>query len=215
MIRRIQILISLLTVFNLILDGQDTMTIKPWSVSLSYAPKFEIWRPLNPTKDIFFKSFEVSAHHKLSQRFSFGFGINFQNLKKNDHSIVISGGGTEEDNIYDFTYIDFPVQMNYHFLINNERFDPYFKASIISSYYHSFFEVKGIDYYQSGTYDKYFVCWDLGIGSFLKLNNRLSFVSQASLGFGINHYNPQYTFFKCQIGLNYTLTKIKVNAHTN
>ena len=35
---------------------------------------------------------------------------------------------------------------------------------------------------------------------------------QASLGFGINHYNPQYTFFKSQIGLSYNLTKIQVNS---
>jgi len=209
--RRMLILISVLTVFNLILNGQDTITIKPWSVSLSYAPKFEIWRPLNPTKEIFFKSFEVSVNKKLSQHFSFGFGINYQNMKKNDHSLTFDGG-IEKDLLYDFTYIDFPIQMNYHFLINHKKIDPYVKASFINSYYHSFFEAKEIDYYQSDTYDKYFICWDLGIGGLLKINKRLSLMCQASLGFGINHYNPQYTFFKSQIGLSYNLTKIKVNS---
>jgi hypothetical protein len=209
--RRMLILISVLTVFNFILNGQDTITIKPWSVSLSYAPKFVIWRPLNPTKDIFFKSFEVSVNKKLSQHFSFGFGINYQNMKENGHSLTFDGG-IEKDLFFDFTYIDFPIQMNYHFLVNHKKIDPYIKASFINSYYHSFFEGKGIDFYQSDTYDKYFICWDLGIGGLLKINKRLSLMCQASLGFGIHHYNPQYTFFKSQIGLSYNLTKIKVNS---
>ncbi len=205
------ILISVLTVFNLILNGQDTITIKPWSVSLSYAPKFEILRPLNPTMDIFFKSFELSVDKKISQHFSFGFGINYQNLKKNDHPLVFDGG-SYEDLLFNFTYIDFPIQTNYHFLINHKKIDPYVKASIINSYYHSILSAKGIDYYQSDTYDKYFICWDLGIGGLLKINKRLSLMCQASLGFGIHHDNPQYTFFKSQVGLSYNLTKIKVNS---
>ncbi len=209
--RRILILISVLTVFNLTLNAQDTKTIKSWSVSLSYAPKFEILRPLSPTKDIFFKSFEVSVNHKISQHVSFGVGINYQNLNIYGHSLDLESG-IERDIIYDYTYVDFPIQMNYHFFNNPNKIDPYVKAAFVNSYYHEFFEEKGIDYYQSGTSDKYFILWDLGIGSFLKINNRLSIMCQASLGFGINHYNPQYTFFKSQIGLSYNLTKTKVNS---
>jgi len=209
--RRMLILISVLTVFNLILNGQDTLTIKPWSVSLSYAPKFEIWRPLNPTNDIFFKSFEISVNKKLSQHFSFGVGINYQNLNKYGHSLDLETG-IERDIKTNYTYLDFPIQINYHFLNDPKKIDPYVKAAFINSYYHEYFEETGIDYYKSDSYAKYLILWDLGIGSFLKINNRLSIMCQVSLGFGINHYNPQYTFFKSQIGLSYNLTKIKVNS---
>lgn len=205
--RRILLLISILTISTFILSGQDSIRIKPWSISLSYAPRFEIYRPLNPTDLIYFKSFEVSINKKISQHLSIGLGINYQNMKKNDHALVFDGDGINKDLFYDFTYFDFPIQIDYHFFKNHKTFDPYLKASIINSFYHSFFEAIGIDYYFSDTYTKYFICLDLGIGGQLKIYKRLSLMCQASLGFGINHYNPQYTFFKSQIGLSYYLTK--------
>jgi len=205
--RRILILISVLTVCNLAVIAQDTKNIKSWSVSLSYAPKFEIRRPLSPTNDIFFKSFEMSVNHRISRHISFGVGINYQNMKKTDHAIVFDGDGIDKDYRYDFTYIDFPIQMNYHFLNTPTKIDPYVKAAFINSYFREYTEATGINYYQSGTFDKYCIFWDLGIGSSLKINNRILIMCQASLGFGINHYNPQYTFFKSQIGLSYNLTK--------
>jgi len=91
--RRILFLISILTASNLILSGQDSVSIKPWAISLSYAPKFEIWRPLNPTNLIYFKSIELSVNKKISQHFSLGFGINYQNLKKMITPLSLTGMG--------------------------------------------------------------------------------------------------------------------------
>ena len=209
--KRNLILISILIVFSLILNGQDSKTIKQWSVSLSYAPKFEIFRPLSPTKDIYFKGFEVSVNHKISKHLSFGVGINYQNL--NIYSPFINLENVDEGYInYNYNNFDFPIQMNYLILNNPKKIDPYIKAAFINSYYHTFYEIKGIDYYNSITHDNYFILWDLGVGSFLKISNRLSLMGQASLGFGIKHNNPQYTFFKCQIGLNYYFIKKQVNS---
>ena len=206
--RRILFLFSILTVSDLILSGQDSLSIKPWVLSLSYAPKFEIFRPLNPTNLIYYKSIELSVNKKISQHFSLGFGINYQNLKKNDHALVFDGDGIDKDLFYNYTNIDFPIQMNYHFLINHKKIDPYVKVSFINSYYHSSYKAIGIDYYFSDTQDEYFIYWDLGIGGQFKIYKRLSIMCQASLGLRIKHYNPQYTFFKSQIGLSYFLTKI-------
>ena len=118
--KRILILICVLTVFNLTLNAQDTKTIKSWSVSLSWAPKLEIWRPLNPTKDIYLKSFEVSVNHKISQHLSFGIGINYQDFTKYAHSLNLENG-IERDVSTNYTYLDFPIQMNYHFLNNPKK----------------------------------------------------------------------------------------------
>jgi hypothetical protein len=60
------------------------------------------------------------------------------------------------------------------------------------------------EYNYSDIDDKYFIFWDIGVGSFVNIINNFSIIGQVSVGLGLKYYNPQYTYYKTSIGIRYT-----------
>jgi hypothetical protein len=199
--RKILILFSILSIGFSSISGQESESFKTWSISVSYSPKFEIPTGVTQSKDKYFLGFEFNADRRLSKHFSVQFGVNYLSLNKTDQM----QGIPSIKFMSNYSFLEFPLQINYHFLNKSNIFDPYVKTSLINSYYHS---VVGVEIIELDTFkeDKYCLFGDIGIGTTVKINNKLSLIGQTSLGFGIKYINPQY-YFKGLIGIRYSLLK--------
>jgi hypothetical protein len=203
-----RLLLSILLSFCLLQYGnsQDLENKKPWSFSVSYIPKIKIPRALNSDFYFYFLSFGLATDHKINEHFAYSLGLKYQYAKKNYKAQRMSGSYpvtfAESDEI---TLYEFPLQLNYHFKYNPEKFDYYLKTSLINSYYqfhyHSQYLTESYNEYDS----KYLIFWDIGVGSYLTVNKRISIVGQLSLGFGLTISPPQNTYLECLVGLRYSL----------
>lgn len=60
----------------------------------------------------------------------------------------------------------------------------------------------GFDNYESIRFNNFL---DVGLGSYLKLSQRLSFKYEMAVGTGINYPRKHYYYFEGLIGLRYTI----------
>jgi hypothetical protein len=207
--RLILILIPIFIIGITTTFGQNPVSSKPWSVSVSYSPKFEIPRGISSAQEKYFLSFDLSVDRKIIEHFSLSSGLRFHTFNRTGTAIPSHSPTFQYSE--SFTFLEFPIQVNYHILEKSGRIDPFIMTSLINSYYHSVFESKLSEYNHSDIYNKYFIFWDIGIGGYLKVNSNFSIISYASMGFGLKYYNPHYTYFKTGLGIRYTLIK-KVNS---
>jgi hypothetical protein len=189
--------------------GQVSVSTKPWSVSVSYSPKFEIPRGISPAQEKYYLSFDLSFDRKIFDHFSMSSGLRFHTLDRT--GIAIGSHIPPFNYMESYTFLEFPIQINYHPLKNPHRINPLILTSLINSYYHSVFEVELTDDNYSDINDKYFIFWDIGVGSIVNISNNFSMIGQVSAGLGLKYYNPQYTYYKTSIGIRYTFLK-KVNS---
>jgi hypothetical protein len=184
--------------------AQLPVTTKPWSVSVSYSPKFEIPRGISPAQEKYYLSFDISFDRKIFDHFSMSSGLRFHTLNRTG---IGTGSHIPPFNYMEsYTFLEIPIQINYHPWKNPHRIDPFILTSLINSYYHSVFDVESEfpEYNYSDIDDKYFIFWDIGVGSFVNIINNFSIIGQVSVGLGLKYYNPQYTYYKTSIGIRYT-----------
>lgn len=180
--------------------------LSKWSVSFSISPQFEVPEYDSYAGESFLVSFDNKFNYRFRDHFSLTFGLGFS-FKKSDYlNIIFNGISYESENIFEKVYLfEFPLQINYHFLKSSKQIDPYLKIALKNSCY----------YYDNESYSplvqfktysvKYSVLLEMGIGSYLKVTDRISFIYEASIGVGINYYVPDYSYFEGLVGLRYML----------
>jgi hypothetical protein len=208
--------ISLLLIFYSAtnIKGQDSENKMrfPWSVSLSYSPKFEIRRPLNSFPRTFFKGFNISSDHKIYNHFSVSLGLNYNQKTENFSSRLPEGANPGPMDVYWYTsFIELPIQLNYHLRSSSNKLDPYIKTSFRNIFYHTRFYMASPQYPYTESYDDYYIFSDLGFGTYLNLKSRLSLMFQTSFGVAIKYHTRQYNYFEGLVGLRYTLGKQNTN----
>lgn len=204
--------ISLLLIFYsaTIIKGQvsENKMRFPWSVSLAYSPKFEIKRPLNSFPRVFFKGFNITTDHKIYNHFSVSLGLNYTQKTENFTSRLLEGANPGPKDLYWYTsFLELPIQLNYHLKSSSNKLDPYIKTSFRNVFYHTRFYTESPQYPYTESYDVYYIFSDLGFGTYLKLKNSLSVMFQASLGVAVKYDTRQYNYFEGLVGLRYTLGK--------
>lgn len=180
----------------------------PWSFSLSYAPKFEIRRPINRNSQMFFKSINIMTDYRFKDHFSIAFGLDYCQNTESDKSLNFNGSTPTSYMLYRTSFTEFPIQLNYHFSDYMKNLDPYLKTSLRSIYYHYYYRRESSQDYYTAKSDNYFLFCDLGFGSYLKVRDKISLMFQASIGFGLKYHTPQYTYFEGLVGFRYSLTKM-------
>lgn len=179
----------------------------PWSLSLSYAPKFEIRRPLNRNSRMFLKSINIMTDYRFKNRFSFSFGLDYCQNTETSTSLHFGGSTPISYMLYRTSFAEFPIQLNYHIRDDSKKLDPYIKTSLRNVYYHQYYRRESSEDFYTLKSDHYYLFSDFGLGSYLKVKDKLSFIFQASIGFGLKYHTPQYTYFEGLVGFRYTLTK--------
>jgi len=203
-------LISILFVLALMVrvEGQDAISqdLSKWSVSFSVSPQFEVPEYDSFAGESFLVSFDNKFNYRFKDHFSLTFGLGFS-FKKSDYlDINFNGLSYESENIFEKVYLfEFPLQLNYHFRKSPKQIDPYFKIGLKNACYYYDYESYSSQV-QFKTYSiKYSILLDVGIGSYLRISDRISFIYEASIGVGINYYVPGYIYFEGLAGLSYTL----------
>lgn len=190
------------------LNGQEaeSQDLSKWSVSFSISPQFEVPKYDSYAGESFLVSFDNKFNYRFRDHFSLTFGLGFSFKESTNLSIVFNGISYESENIFEKVYLfEFPFQMNYHFRKSSKQIDPYFKIALKNSCYYYDYESYSPQV-QFKTYSiKYSVLMDMGIGSYLKITDRISLIYEASIGVGINYYVPDYTYFEGLVGLRYVL----------
>lgn len=186
----------------------NNQTNSPWSLSLSYAPKFEIRRPLNRNSRMFFKSINIMTDYRIKNRFSFSFGLDYCQNTKTSTSLHFGGDNPPISYfLFRTSFTEFPLQLNFHLIEDSKRLDPFIKTSLRNVYYHSYFRRESSEVFYTLNSDHYYLFCDFGLGSYFKIKDKLSFIFQSSIGFGLKYHTPQYTYFEGLVGLRYTMTK--------
>jgi len=191
------------------LNGQrlKDQKILPWSFSLSYAPKFEIPRPLSPNGEMIFKSINIMTDKKIKNHFSFSFGLDYSQFTDASISLHFDGSTPVSSMLFRTSYTAFPIQLNYHIRDDSKRLNPFIKTSLRNIYYHDYYRRESSQEYFTSKNDHYYLFCDFGLGSYFKIHDKFSFIFQASVGFGLKYHTPQYTYFEGLAGFRYTLTK--------
>lgn len=195
---------------NLIGQISKDQTNLKWSLSLSYAPKFEIRMPLNRNSRMFFKSINIMTDYRFKKRLSFAFGLDFSQNTESSTSLHFSGYPTPVSYLlFRTSFTEFPIQLNYHLVKDSKKIDPFIKASLRNVYYHSYARRITSEVFYTQKSDHFYLFCDIGLGSYLKIKDKFSFIFQASIGFGLLYHTPQYTYFEGLVGLRYNLTNNK------
>jgi hypothetical protein len=191
-------------------SGQDTKPSQsyPWSISLSYAPKFGSnlfgSYALYPYDSYLF-SFDLRAEHRFTEKFSYSFGIDFNRNHENISQLTFDASSeVSKSSSY---LIELPLQINYYIISNPKNIDPYISMSLRNSYLH---------YYKKGTLggapiniknSDYFLFYDFGIGSNFRLNKTISITFESSFAYGLIHENFKFNYFETSLGIKYSLQK--------
>ena len=200
--------ISLLIILSIAfsLKGQDSKRdVNPWSISFSYSPKLEISKsiPFNSNQP-FYKSYNNMVDYRFDRHFSLSFGINV-NFEKEYYSNSDFDGMNYNITSYSekIVLFEFPVQLNYHFRDTSKVFNPYLKLGLRNSLYHRdiFISPQNASYPST----RYFLLMDMGLGSYLKLSDRVSLIYEASVGFGLKYLRSDYVYLEGLFGLRYSL----------
>jgi len=190
----------------IIISGQENGDILkrepnhyPLSLELSYSPHYAFsFTPTTISRQ--FRDFWIGVNGRLvykvdSERTSISIGVTYRRKK------VVQ----TNSNSYDVaTLLEFPIQVNYHLkkIVNN--FDPYLKTSVRICHIkvnHFGYTGEGI---QSNFID-YLLLADIGYGSLIKINNKLHFFFESSLGYGVTDVLPNRAYLDLLIGLNLKL----------
>ena len=189
-------------------NGQKTESqdLSKWSVSFSVSPQFEVPKYDSYAGESFLISFDNKFNYRFRDHFSLTFGLGFSFKESASLNINFNGLSYESENIFEKVYLfEFPLQINYHFQKRPKQIDPYFKIGLKNSFYYYDYESYSTQD-QFKTYSiKYAILLDMGIGSYLRISDRISFIYEASIGVGINYYVPDYTYFEGLVGLRYML----------
>jgi hypothetical protein len=204
------ILILLFISISVKVIGQDKVEKSyPWSFSFSYSPKIDISKN-NINRyfgdESYFVSFDHMIDHRFSKHFSFSFGVDVNKASTVINLQTYNGANYESENYSVKTIlIELPIQLNYHFRDTSKVFDPYIKIAVRNGFFYQHTEN-----YSSNGFDNYegirhFNFLEAGLGSYLKISQRVSFKYETSIGFGINYLRTNYFYFEGLIGLRYTL----------
>lgn len=207
--RKLFVIISIfISTLTLTTSGQETKTSEkyPWSLSLSFAPKvgFDLFRNIPPhdINESYLLSLDLRADHKVSKKFFYSFGVNFSTNEKHVYHLRFDAASAD---YFSFGYlIEFPLQINYHFINDSKRINPYLKMAIRNSYYHlNSAGTYGASPYSISTSD-YFLLSDLGLGTNFQLNDKFSILVESCIGYGLIYWRPNFGYYEGLLGLRYT-----------
>jgi hypothetical protein len=174
----------------------------PWSVSLSYSPHFTFSFDPSATYQsykVFLSGFNVRVDRKPdSSRVSVSIGFNAR-FKTIDYS---NPARTEK-----VTFLEFPVQVNYHLNTSADKFDPYLKATLRICYFKSEFNhdrQPGNPFVDNKISD-YLPMVDIGIGAFIKLTNKIHLLLESDIGYGLTKLLPNRAYADLLIGIKFNL----------
>jgi hypothetical protein len=190
-----------------IVTGQDSKISSnfPWSLSLSYSPKmglnFSDSYPSAPWESYLF-SIDLRAEHKFADRLSYSFGLNFNRNHESISQIIFDGPAEISES--DSYLIEFPLQINYHFVNTPKRIDPYGKLALRNSYLN--FNKVGTIGNEPLSYKKsdYFLFIDLGFGTNFKINEVFSIIFESTIGYGLVYDRQGFGYLEGLLGLRYT-----------
>lgn len=181
----------------------------PWAISFSFSPKIDISPPHYAPNDNFVPAFCLKADHRILTKFSYSFGVVYNNWILNTERLIFDGLGSEisTDKIL---ILEFPIQLNYQLSGSDKMFDPYLMTSLNNSYSHQ-------DYYgeaylglpDDGEFSikrsKYCLFYKFGLGTNINLSSSFSLIAETSVGFGLVFYTPKYKFIEGLVGIRYAL----------
>jgi hypothetical protein len=184
----------------------DTNVNKPdkstWSVSISYSPHFTFSFDPSATYQhykIFLSGFNVRVDRKPdSGRVSVSLGFNVR-YKTIDYS-----NPARTENV---TFLEFPVQVDYHLKKSANRFDPYLKTSLRICYFKSEFnhDRQPDDPFANNIISDYLPLVDIGIGSFIRITDRMYLLLESDIGYGLTKLLPNRVYADLMIGIKFNL----------
>jgi hypothetical protein len=156
------------------INGQNVdQDYTPWSFSLSYSPKFEIYiDSLEPEKKIL-SSFNFATDYRLNNKLSLTTGFNYN--QKTKYQVAFSTGlyPGEIFFVIKHSQYEIPIQINYHFLGSQKKIDPFIKTSIKYVFYNYSLDELSLNYDYSESHSNRFIILELGLGSYIKINSDL------------------------------------------
>jgi hypothetical protein len=202
--------IFLIITLTVIVSAQDSKTShsSPWTISLSYSPKhglnlFDSYT-FYPYKSYFF-SLDLKAEKRLSDKFSYSLGIDFNRNHENISQIIFDAPAqiTKAKSYL----IEFPIQINYYIITNPKNIDPYIKMSLRNSYLYFSSEGTIGDNPILIKNSDYILFYDLGFGSNFKINDKISIMIESSIVYGLIYKRNSFNYWDGLIGIRYTLKK--------
>jgi hypothetical protein len=203
------VLLTWILLFSTVnISGQekpDTIENKPgtspWSVSVSYSPHITFSFDPSATYQsykVFLSGFNVRIDRKpVSERVSVSLGFNAR-CKTIDYS---NPSRTEK-----VTFLEFPVQINYHLQKVVGKFDPYLRTSLRICYFRSEFNHDRVPGELSDNLiSDYLPLVDIGIGSFIKITNRMHLLLESNIGYGLTKLLPNRAYADLLIGIKFNL----------
>jgi hypothetical protein len=180
-----------------------------WAISFSFSPKIDISPPYYAPNDNFVPAFCIKVDHRILTKFSYSFGVEYNNWILNTERLIFDGLGSEIST-NKITILEFPIQLNYHLSGFDKMFDPYLMTSLNNSYSHQDYSGKAYnglpdDGEFSIKRSKYCLFYKLGLGTNINLSSSFSLIAETSVGFGLVFYTTKYIFVEGQIGIRYTL----------
>lgn len=180
----------------------------PWAISFSFSPKIDRSPVYVPT-DHFLSAFSLKTDHRTLTKFSYSFGVVYNNWILNTWRYISDVRGSEFST-NKILILEFPIQFNYHLRAPDKKIDPYLMTSLNNSFSHQ--NYYGEAYHglpDDGEFSikrsKYCLFYKIGLGTIISLNSSFSLIAETSFGWGLVFYTPKYRFIEQQIGLRYTL----------
>jgi hypothetical protein len=201
----------LIMCFYTTLSRQNSLSdnASPWTISFSYSPKIDISPWIYNLNDNYVSSFSIKADHRILTKFSYSFGVVYNNSIQKTWRLIFDAPGSEFSTKKTLI-LEFPLQLNYHLRAPDKNFDLYLMTSLNNSYSHQ--NYYGEVYHglpSDGEFSikksKYCLFYDIGLGTNINLSSSFSIIAETSIGFGLVYYTQKYRFFEGLIGLRYTL----------
>jgi len=184
-----------ISISQLTLVSQETEKANKWSVSLGYYPfyDFNLSNQVASANDAFYwHSVSGRISYKLSDKFSILSGLSTRKNKIDLQYDLFPNAYVTE------VFLELPFQLNYHFPKHSDYFLPYFKMAIINSYLKS-----SVNEPISDKHSYYNILSDMGLGTDFKLNNKLSVISEISIGYFLKYQYSNRAYLNGFFGLQY------------
>mgnify|MGYP000947742773 FL=1 len=201
----------LILYFHTTLSGQNLNSNNNnyWAISFSFSPKIDISPPYYAPNDNFVPAFCLKADHRILTKFSYSFGVEYNNWILNTERLIFDGLGSEIST-NKIAILEFPIQLNYHLSGFDKMFDPYLMTSLNNSYSHQDYSGEAYNGFpDDGEFSikrsKYCLFYKLGLGTNIRLSSSFSLIAETSVGLGLVFYTTKYIFTEGQIGIRYTL----------
>lgn len=182
-------------IFRWPLNGQEIEKLNRWSVSFGYNPlyEFNLSNQLVSANDIiYWYSVSGRVSYKLSNKFSISSGVRTRKNEIDLHYDLFPNSYLTD------VFWEIPIQINYYFPGHSDYFMPYCKLGLINS-----FLKESVNEPIDSNHSFFYISSDLGLGSEIKLNNRLYLTCEMGLGYFLKYEHVNRAYINGFLGLQY------------